>query len=290
MRRIALLALLAACSEAPAPAVPERAAPLVYTTFYPTTYLARRIGGGLVEVVCPVPGDADPISWKPDEDAIRAYQEADLIVLNGAGFEKWAETVSLPAARTVETARPFRENWIEYVGTATHRHGGEGAHSHEGLDGHTWLDPVNAKAQAREILLALRKRLPGRVAGLQANFDALAADLDALHDALGALRPPPLLASHPAYNYLAARYGWKIENLDLDPEDVPSAAQVDAVARMGPRILLWEAAPLPEAAERFREAGIASVEFSPLEQPPESGDFLAAMQANIERLRAAVGG
>ena len=120
------------------------AAPLtVYTTFYPTTYFTQRIGGSHVEVTCPLPDDADPIFWQPDRNTIMAYQKAALIILNGADFEKWALTASLPTGRIVDTARNFTDQFITYE-SVTHSHGPGGDHTHEGIDGHTWIDPTLA--------------------------------------------------------------------------------------------------------------------------------------------------
>ena len=68
------LALLG-CQKDDAPQTRE--VPEVYTTFYATTYFTERIGGDRVKVVCPLPADADPIYWKPDSEAIAAYQLAD---------------------------------------------------------------------------------------------------------------------------------------------------------------------------------------------------------------------
>jgi zinc transport system substrate-binding protein len=294
-RRFAVLVLLAAaCSEAPEATAPSRERPLVLTTFYPTAYFVTRIGGSLVDVRCPLPADEDPVFWRPDEAAIRAYQDADLVVLNGAGFEKWAATAPLPSARTVETARPFRSEWITTKGAVTHSHGPKGAHSHEGLDGHTWLDPVNASAQAREIKDALRRRLPAGASEIDAGFASLARDLEALDGELRALGPVRCLASHPAYNYVARRYGWEVQSLDLDPEEVPSPAQAAAAAKIAAekdlRVLLWEAEPLPPVRAPFDALGLASVVFSPCEQPPPEGDYLSAMRANVARLKAARGG
>ena len=145
-RLLVLLALLAACGErSPGGAPPSRAIPLVYTTFYPTTYFAARIGGARVRVVCPLPDGEDPIFWLPDAETIRAYQQADLIVVNDAGFEKWVDKVSLPDAKVVRTARPFRAEWLTYEKAVEHSHGKGGEHAHQGTDGHTWLDPRLAK-------------------------------------------------------------------------------------------------------------------------------------------------
>ena len=54
-----LTGLLAACAEAPPAPSADAGAPVVYTTFHPTTYFVERLADGLVEVVCPLPADAD---------------------------------------------------------------------------------------------------------------------------------------------------------------------------------------------------------------------------------------
>ena len=261
----------------------------VYTTFYPTTYFAERVSGGLVPVECPLPDDADPIFWQPSREALAGYQQAALVVLNGASFEKWTETASLPADRTVVSGDLPADQLIRYENAVVHKHGPGGEHSHEGIDGHTWLDPQIATLQVETIQAAMAKRWPEHAAAFESNADALIAELAALDERLKNTTAPPLLASHPAYNYLAKRYSWDIDNLDLDPGEMPSAEQLEDIrARLAERpvkLLLWEGEPLPEISAKLQsEFGLQSVLFSPLEGTPESGDYLSVMKENIDRL------
>ena len=55
---------------------------------YPLQYFAERIGGEHINVVFPAPADVDPAYWMPDTPTITAYQQADLILLNGARYAK----------------------------------------------------------------------------------------------------------------------------------------------------------------------------------------------------------
>ena len=267
MKRAWLLILLTACGDEPRIAAPERIGPpVVYASFSPLAYFAGRIAGDLAEVVCPLPADADPITWQPDADAIRRFQEADLILLNGANFEKWPSAVSLPDNRVVRTAAAFSAEWITYEEAVSHKHGPKGdAHSHEGVDGHTWLDPQLAHKQAEAIRDALIRLLPADRERIESNFAALASDLQALDRAFSALptEGKRLVATHPAWNYPARRYGWNLVN---DP-----AAKGD--------VRLWEGAP--------EKGGPKEVMFSPGEQPGEE-DYLAVMRANLERLKSAL--
>ena len=47
----------------------------------------------------PIPQDVDPAFWNPDVQAILAYQQADLILLNGAGYAKWVPQTTLSRSR-----------------------------------------------------------------------------------------------------------------------------------------------------------------------------------------------
>jgi zinc transport system substrate-binding protein len=299
---LAVACALTACgSDAPEPQRPARAKPLVMTTFYPTTWMVERVAGDLVELRCPLPEDADPIFWQPDDATLTAYQQADLIVVNGAQFEKWVATASLPSSRVLDTSKSFADRFIAFEGAIKHSHGAGGAHVHEGLDGHTWLDPVNAKEQMMAIYRALQKLLPGHYPDLfegARSVEGLLASFDAGLKMLGKLPEGRwLYASHPAYNYLAQRYGWPMVNLDLDPEEMPKdAVFADVKQRLAAQPgshLLWESAPTPEIAERFeKETGLKSLVVEPCETTSAADrasgrDYEARWKQNLIVLRQA---
>lgn len=268
------------------------------TSFYPTAYLARRLAGGLVAVDCPVPEGEDPIFWQPSRADLERYRNARLVILNGAEFEKWAIHASLPASRVVRSADGFKDRFLTFDTGITHSHGAAGEHSHEGIDGHTWLDPINAIEQSKAIGKAMSEAWPEHAQAFATNLTALEADLTSLDSAFKALTPRlagvKLIASHPAYDYLAERYGWAITNLDLDPELGLTEGAIAEVAQAignheGKSVLLWESEP----SESVYEAPFASIVFSPAElagvgkaEPAE--DYLAIMRANIARLDAAL--
>jgi len=128
---------------------------VIYTVNYPLAYFAERIGGDLVEVHFPAPGDEDPAFWSPDADTISAYQGADLILLNGAGYAKWVDRAALPSSRVVNTSGGFTEQFLPIEGTVTHSHGPEGEHEHGDLAFTTWLDPELAIQHAQAIEAAI---------------------------------------------------------------------------------------------------------------------------------------
>lgn len=273
----------------------------IYTTFYPTAYFAERIAGDLAKVVNPCPPDADPAFWTPDEQTIAAYQKADLIVINGASFEKWIANASLPPSRVVDTTMPFEDEFIVIKNAVHHSHGPAGEHSHEGVDGHTWLDPVNAKTQANEILKALVKLRPDDKSALEKSYAELAEDLDELDARLKSLTEKvgdqKLYCSHPAYNYVGRRYGWDLVTFHLDPGEMPDEETLqhvrEHVAEHGAHIMLWESEPTDEIAGAIAEMGLMNVVYSPCEavdpEDAEAGvDFLSVMNGNVDRLKSAL--
>lgn len=282
---------------------------VVMTTFYPTQYFAERIAGGLVPVRSPLPDDEDPIFWRPDADAMAQFQNAKLIITNGVDFEKWVAGAALPRIRTVEslsaTALDEAGGPITMEAT-THSHGPAGEHTHEGLDGHTWVAPTLAKIQARRIADAMGATWPEHKAAFDANYQSLLEDLDLLHASLlnlsSKIQDVTLLASHPAYNYLARAFGWHVHNLDLDPEYEDAQAVVktvhDALHEEGglasddkPIVLLWEGQPTDAIVQALaNELGVVSVLFSPAETRPDHGDYMDVMRTNADRLREALGG
>ena len=143
------------------PSSPSAPAPLsVYTTNYPLAYFAERIGGEQVEVTFPAPADVDPAYWAPQPEVIAEYQSADLIRLNGAGYEKWTERASLPANKMVDTSKAVESSYVPLEEGVVHTHGPEGEHSHKGWAFTTWLDPMIAIAQAQAIQEALSEVRP----------------------------------------------------------------------------------------------------------------------------------
>jgi len=299
MRLQALLltvgSLLAAAScggDAPEPAMRTRE---VVTASWPVTSLTERLAPADVPVACLLPAGADPITWQPPREAVARAQGAALIVLNGAGLEGWVEHASLPRSRTVDASTPIASRLIEQEGVV-HSHGPAGDHTHASVDPHTFLDPTLLVPMAGALRDGLARAFPEDRSGIEERATALLGDLEALGSELeqlgAALEGQRLVASHPAYDYLARTYGWDLTNLDLDPEaplDEAGLAAVREAVGSGALALLWESAPLPATAARLQEElGVPSLVWSPAEAPdPErAGDFLTVQRENAQRLRA----
>lgn len=282
-------------ADEPGPAAEQSGLALeVATVNGPLAYMAERIGGDLVEVVFPAPADVDPAFWSPGADIVAAYQEADLILLNGGGYAKWVSLASLPRSRVVDTGSSFADRLIELEDVTTHSHGSEGEHVHGGWAFTTWLDPELAASQAQAVAAALIARRPGRQAELNLRLGGLQhdlADLDRrLAAAAAALDGEPLVFSHPVYQYLIRRYDLNAVELHWEPDELPDEhawRRLEALLQTHPaRWMLWESEPLAATTDRLAELGVGVAVFDPCGNRPAGGDFLSVMVENAAALEA----
>ncbi len=289
---IFLLLTLGGCvdgeSVETAPSDPVSSEIVVYTVNYPLRYFAERIGGDLVRVEFPAPADLDPAFWSPDVETVSEYQSADLILLNGAGYAKWVDRVSLRPSALIDTSSGFADRLIVVEDAAVHTHGPEGDHSHGTLAFTVWLDLELAARQAAAVRDALARLRPGNQDTFEQNYQELESDLHnldrQLHDLVGE-SDLPLLASHPVYQYLAARYGLNLESVHFEPDALPDAKAwrglEEILAEHPARWMIWEREPLEETVAKLRELGVESVVFDPCGNTPDDGDFLSLMRDNL---------
>ena len=99
----------------------------VVTTTTQLTDFVRVVGGDRVQVYAVVKANVDPHDYEPSPADVKAIADADVVVQNGIGLEKWF-------ARTVKSASPKGEVVV----------GSQGARIRKD-DPHLWHDPTNAK-------------------------------------------------------------------------------------------------------------------------------------------------
>ena len=252
---------------------------VVYVTNYPLKFFADRIGGQYVAVRFPAPPDIDPAYWVPDSETISEFQQADLILFNGAGYEGWAETASLPRSKICVTSDGFSADYIALENAVSHSHGPEGEHAHGATAFTTWLDPTLAVKQAKAICDRLETLRPAHAEAFRAGFNALRGELEALDRDVAALvsRAPnePVVFSHPVYQYFERRYGINGISVHWEPDEAPTDAMwsdLEQRLKAHPaRWMIWEGQPLADISERLAKQGLSSIVFAPVETPQGSG-------------------
>ena len=265
----------------------------VITVNYPLYFFAQRIGGDLVDLKYIIPPDIDPAFWSPDSEALSSYQAADLIILNGADYEKWIEDVSLPGSKILNTTEAYQEDLIQIKVGVSHSHGNEGEHQHTGYATTTWLDFKMALKQAEMIKNRLIQMIPEQNQLLNQNFEALKKDLESLDSGMtsvaSTLKGLNLLGSHPVYQYLSRAYKLHLHSVHFEPNKIPEGHEWEEIfplmSKSKTNLMLWENTPLDNTKMKLQEYGIKSIVFNPCGNMPSNGDFLSVMKDNISALK-----
>ena len=267
---------------------------LVYTSNYPLNFFAERIGGVKIDLRYPMKSTAKPATWTPDANTVAEMQGADLILLNGATYENWLMTVSLPDSLLVDTSMGYVTRLLPSGETFTHSHGEEGDHSHEGVAWATWMDLSLAIQQAERVKNAFIQRRPQERDFFETNFKALADTLSTLDsefkDATRMDPRPTPVYSHPVYTYFQKADGLTGPSLDWEPESPLTQDMLHEIDHLkkekGINAIVWERPPLEASIDQLAEKGIQSVVIQPLENTPDAGDFIGHMRENLKALHS----
>ncbi len=156
---------------------------------------------------------------------VKAAEQADCIVLSGAGLEDFMADL-LDGRKTVDASAG-----IELL-EGCHDHGHEG-HHHE-ADNHIWLSPANAKTMAQNICAGLTGQYPQYQAIFEVNLVSLLEDLEKLQrygeDQLSDLSQRRIITFHDGFSYLAQEYGLEIvKAMEEESGSEASAAELKEI-------------------------------------------------------------
>ena len=284
----------------------------ILTSFLPLQAHTSAIAGDDAIVEQLLGKDTGAHDFQPTASDIRKLAEADLFIINGAGIEDWLETLLQRAANkklvVVDTSKGvtllknpevIAEGFDEDEDGHSHEH--SHAHSHdaeEGINPHTWLDPIIAQQQVRNILAALQKADPANAAAYAKRAEAYLEQLAALDaDFRAALDPLPnknLVTFHEAFPYLADRYGFRYlgsisEFPEKDPTPKALATLVDRIKELQVGVLFAEADYEPELLKKIAaQTGARVSQLDTLEVgigTPTA--YIERMRENLEALRDA---
>ncbi len=243
----ACLCSAAGCARVAEP--PEAAHGLrIVTSFYPMYLFAANVAQGVEGVsvhnmAAPEVGCLHDYQLLPGD--LRALENTDVLVINGAGMEPFLDKVraqhpELPVIEASEGIALLADDGHEHeheeeaedheeadhddheeVGHDDHEEVGHdayaevGGHDHEHSENpHVWVDPRNAAAQVRTIARRLGELDPPNAAQYAANAGAYAARLEALsqrmHAELSSLRERELYTFHEAFAYFAQAFDFHV--------------------------------------------------------------------------------
>lgn len=246
-RRASLGAMAALLGSALRPAAAADRPLRVVASFSILADLAAQVAGPVAEVSALVGPDADAHVFQPSPADVRRLAQADLVIVNGLGFEGWMTRligsagyrgpVLICSDGLKPRAAPV-EGGPDHAGHAqghghSHAQGGAGA-----PDPHAWQDIANARHYVGRIRDALVTARPAQAELLRRRAAAYDAELAALDRRIradfAALAPQQrrVVSSHDAFGYFAAAYGLEFlaaQSWNTDSE--PSAADIARLIR-----------------------------------------------------------
>jgi zinc transport system substrate-binding protein len=264
---------------------------ILAVTNYPLYFFTQKIAGDEFDVLFPVPLDEDPAFFEPTAEIVSMFQSAEVIFINGAGYESWIDKVALSQRKIVNTTSNVSEKYIKEQGMS-HSHGPDGEHDHAETAFTTWLDQSIALDQAKLIYETLKKSYPENSQEFDNNYKELESGIIELDNKMDNLFKPyqgkTLYASHPVYQYLGSRYGINITSEHWEPgqkikQDMVKTF-IESLGVNDIKIMLWEGEPHPETRLLLEEAGVKVVLFFPCGNKAQEGDYLSVMNQNIENL------
>ncbi|MEE4377025.1 MAG: zinc ABC transporter substrate-binding protein [Candidatus Competibacteraceae bacterium] len=199
--------------------------------------LVCEVGGERVTLSTLVGPDGDAHVYQPTPADARSVAQADIMFINGLGFEGWIERL-VQAADFKGTLVTASEG-VKPLELAEEADNHDDDHNDHGeIDPHAWQDPTNVKRYVANIVAGLSAVDPAGSAIYQANADRYGAQLDALDtEARAAFAAVPeaqrkVITSHDAFGYFASAYGVKfLAPVGFSTEAEASAADVAALIR-----------------------------------------------------------
>ena len=255
MRRLSYAVLLTAFACAPAFADEFR----VVTTFTVIADMARNVAGDHATVVSVTKPGAEIHGYEPTPRDLVAAQDADLILWNGMGLERWFEQFlgnlgDAPSATLSDGIDPMPIREGAYEGKP---------------NPHAWMSPVSAQIYVDNIAKAMAVADPINAADYTANATAYKAQIAAALAPLQAeLATVPedkrwLVSCEGAFSYLARDLGLReayLWPINADATGTPQQVRgvIDMVREHAIPVVFCESTVNTDPAEQVaRETGAA---------------------------------
>lgn len=239
--------------------------------------------------------------------------EAKLLFINGAGMEEWKDSVEesldiemvdtskdLDLIKASEEDHDHDHDHEDADHDHDHEEGEEGHHHHHGeFDPHTWLSPVNIKAQAKVIADKLSEIDPANKDYYQENYEKIAADLDGIieeyTDKFSKVENKKFIVPHQAFGYIARDFG--LEQIPLasltstDDPDAKAMKEVTDLAKANKlNTVFYEAGGSDKAAKTIADeigakvAPLNTMEFASKEELDKEVKIQDIIKENLENI------
>ena len=251
---------------------------VVITSFNPLYEFTKQIGKEKIDVSVLVPFGIEPHDWEPTISDLQKIQNADLIIINGVGFENWIDNVGLINLDIVIVDTSNRISIIQN-------------------DPHIWLNPVFAQTQVENIAESIIKLDPTNEKFYRENTDNYVSQLDMLDKQIKQELTEckkDFIAFHDAFSYFAIQYGLNQHTIisSNQPHEEPSSRTLESIINLAKdydikTIFAEEAADTRTSQVIANEIDGQVLVLSPLEID-DSDNYISKMETNLANLKEAL--
>lgn len=281
--------------------------PTAVTAIFSFYDALRAIGGDDINCVILLPAGSSPHEYEPTVKDKACVAGADLIVENGLNLDRWLVAMAADNKNAtivnVEVLIKGKKG-MEVVHTEIVSVTGEDkkpgqAQEVSASNPHVWLDPEVQMMVAGAIRDALIKIDPTHADGYRQRaqtYIGQVADLDRkFAEAAARFKQKDFIGFHPAYAYLARRYGLnQVAAVEELPGEGPTISQTAQIIRLIKekhiKVLFMENAFPAKAADMIlKETGASTDVLQPLETYDDLNQtYVGLMTQNLEALKKAL--
>jgi len=264
-------------------------------SFYPLYEFTKQVGQDKVNVSLLIPPGIEPHDWEPTVNDLQKMHEADLIVINGIGFENWADDIDTVNSDVVivdtskgisliiddDALRKDTNNFDRSTG-----------------DPHIWLNPIKAKTQVQNILDALVSIDPENEKFYRQNAQSYQDKLDALDSKIRTELSPcnkDFIAFHNAFSYFAVEYGLNQHSIvnSNEPNIGPTLKTLETVINLAQTfdidvVFTEETIDTRTSQVIANEIGARVLVLSPIETIGDGSNYFLKMENNLSNLKEAL--
>jgi zinc transport system substrate-binding protein len=257
-------------------------------SFFPLYDFTREVGKDRVDVSLIIPAGIEPHDWEPSIQDIQQIQQADIIIVNGVGFENWLKSIEklnleldiIDSSIGVNIIKDIVDDQESPLG-----------------DPHIWLNPNLAKIQVKNIANGLIKLDPDNSQYYNDNYERYIKKLDALdlkiRNELSNCKKD-FVAFHNAFTYFASEYGLNQHSItSTDPHDEPTSKTLEQIINLSKEMKVHIIFSEEGVDKRISEVIANELDgkvliLSPLEISETNTSYIEKMEANLDNLKEAL--
>ena len=248
-------------------------------SFFPLYEFTKEIGREKVDVTLLVPSGVEPHDWEPTIKDLQLMQQADVIIINGIGFENWIDNIDSinSDVKVVDTS----------IGISILE-----------SDPHIWLNPVIAQKQVENIVDSLSKVDPLNEKYYKQNGISYIKKLKELDNKISyelSSCKKDFIAFHNAFSYFANQYDLNQHTVlkSNEPHEEPTAKSLENIINLArdldSNVIFTEEAVDKRTSQVIaNEIGGKVLTLSPLEIGDSRTDYIKKMEENLLHLKVAL--